>query len=57
MNEFSPAIESLPEQIEGQTARVLEVTPLADVVAEIRIDALRQPEKYLSDSVVPHGGE
>jgi hypothetical protein len=63
MNESSPVVESLPGRpVSGQTAegpsvRPLEVPSLAQVLAEIRTDSQRQSEKYLTDTVVPHGGE
>lgn len=39
------------------SARPLDVPALARTLAEIRDDSQRQPQNYLTDTVVPHGGE
>jgi len=38
-------------------ARPLEPRALAQALAGIRSDSQRQPESFLQDTVVPHGGE
>lgn len=63
MNESSPVIESNPgsalasQAAEAPGVRPLDTRALAHVLAEIQTDSQRQPEKYLHDTVVPHGGE
>jgi hypothetical protein len=38
-------------------ARPLDPRALAQALAGIHADSQRQPETYLQDTVVPHGGE
>ena len=48
--------ESAPSA-ETPLHRPLDVRALAAALAGIRTDSQREPETYLHDTVVPHGGE
>ena len=58
MNESStlqPSPSARP--VAEPSARPLDVPALTRALAEIRDDSQRQPQTYLADTVVPHGGE
>jgi hypothetical protein len=60
MNEFTPVIETAPARPAASNATPapsFDVRALAQVLAEIEGDSQRQPQQYLLDTVVPHGGE
>lgn len=54
---MSPAAEYRDERFTPETLDVDIENPLRAVVAEIAADAMRAPEHYLRDTIVPAGGE
>jgi len=58
MNQNPPASPSATSETTSQpTRQPLDREALAKALSAVRADSQREPETYLRDTVVPHGGE
>jgi hypothetical protein len=57
MNENTSSPPSTAKSTTQPAARPIDPRVLTKTLAAVRADSQRQPETYLRDTTVPHGGE